>query len=111
MDYDTFVNSAFIVQGRADEFTQKNARQRKEVLGRILGLGRYDQLQGMARVRYQEHQRQNEALQTRLGEFDSELAKREGYEADLRTVDDHLALLGGESAVEKKNKSSWRPSA
>ena len=49
MDYDTFVNSAFIVQGRADEFTQKNARQRKEILGRILGLGRYDQLQGMAR--------------------------------------------------------------
>ena len=62
MDYDTFVNSAFIVQGRADEFTQKNARQRKEVLGRILGLGRYDQLQGMARVRYQEHQRQSEIL-------------------------------------------------
>ena len=85
MDYDTFVNSAFIVQGRADEFTQKNARQRKEVLGRILGLERYDQLQGMARGRYQEHQRQSETLQIRLGELDAELAKREGYEAELRT--------------------------
>ena len=102
MDYDTFVNSAFIVQGRADEFTQKNARQRKEVLGRILGLGRYDQLQGMARVRYQEHQRQSEALQTRLGELDAELAKREGYEADLRTVDNHLALLGSEISNREK---------
>ena len=102
MDYDTFVNSAFIVQGRADEFTQKNARQRKEVLGRILGLGRYDQLQGMARVRYQEHQRQSEALQARLGELDAELAKREGYEADLRAVDDHLALLGSEISNREK---------
>ena len=102
MDYDTFVNSAFIVQGRADEFTQKNARQRKEVLGRILGLERYDQLQGMARGRYQEHQRQSETLQTRLGELDAELAKREGYEADLRAVDDHLALLGSEISSREK---------
>ena len=37
LDYETFINSAFIVQGRADEFTQKNARQRKEGLGQILG--------------------------------------------------------------------------
>ena len=105
MDYDTFVNSAFIVQGRADEFTQKNARQRKEVLGRILGLGRYDQLQGMARVRYQEHQRQSEAHQARLGELDAELAKREGYEADLRTVDHLLALLGSEISNHKKEQA------
>ncbi|MYK40622.1 MAG: SMC family ATPase, partial [Gemmatimonadetes bacterium] len=101
-DYDTFVNSAFIVQGRADEFTQKNARQRKEVLGRILGLGRYDQLQGMARVRYQEHQRQSETLQTRLSELDAELVKREGYESELRAVDDHLALLGCEVSSREK---------
>ena len=102
MDYDTFVNSAFIVQGRADEFTQKNARQRKEVLGRILGLGRYDQLQGMARVRYQEHQRQSEILQTRLGELDAELAKRENYESELRAVDDQLVLLGSEISSREK---------
>jgi len=102
MDYDTFVNSAFIVQGRADEFTQKNARQRKEVLGRILGLERYDQLQGMARVRYQEHQRQSDTLRTRLGELDEELAQREGYEADLRALDDHLALLGREISRREK---------
>ncbi|MCY4606787.1 MAG: SMC family ATPase, partial [Gemmatimonadetes bacterium] len=102
MDYDTFVNSAFIVQGRADEFTQKNARQRKEVLGRILGLGRYDQLQGMARGRYQEHQRQSETLQTRLSELDAELAKCEGYESELRAVDNHLALLGREISSREK---------
>ena len=105
MDYDTFVNSAFIVQGRADEFTQKNARQRKEVLGRILGLGRYDQLQAKARTRYQEHQRQSETLQTRLGEFDAELAKREVYEADLRAVDDRLALLGSEISSREKTQA------
>ena len=65
-------------------------------------LGRYDQLQGMARVRYQEHQRQSETQQTRLGELDAELAQREGYESELRTVDDHLAVLGSEISSREK---------
>lgn len=106
MDYDTFVNSAFIVQGRADEFTQKNARQRKEVLGRILGLGRYDQLQSMARDRCHEHQRQREAQQAHLGELDGELAKREGYEADLHAVDELLALLGSKISSREKEQAA-----
>ena len=42
MDYATFVNSAFLAQGRADEFTGKTAAQRKDVLSAILGLELYD---------------------------------------------------------------------
>ena len=36
MNYDTFVNSAFILQGRADEFTEKKASERKEILGQTV---------------------------------------------------------------------------
>jgi len=32
IDYQTFINSAFILQGRIDEFSRKNARERKEIL-------------------------------------------------------------------------------
>ena len=42
MDYDTFVNSAFLIQGRADLFTMSTPTQRKEVLSKVLGLGLYD---------------------------------------------------------------------
>ena len=49
MDYDTFVNSAFLVQGRADEFTNKTPTERKAVLSKILGLETYDRLQVRAR--------------------------------------------------------------
>src|SRR5690242_2877110 len=38
MEYDTFINSAFILQGRADEFTTKGPTDRKQVLADILGL-------------------------------------------------------------------------
>ena len=38
MDYDPFVNSAFILQGRADMFTTSTPSKRKELLGEVLGL-------------------------------------------------------------------------
>jgi exonuclease SbcC len=41
-DYDTFVNSSFLLQGRADEFTTKRPGERKEILADILGLSAYD---------------------------------------------------------------------
>ena len=51
MDYGTFVNSAFLVQGRADEFTMATPGVRKDVLAKVLGLGRYDELAERARLR------------------------------------------------------------
>jgi ATPase involved in DNA repair len=44
MDYDTFVNSAYLRQGKADEFMLKRPSDRKQVLAEILNLGVYEQL-------------------------------------------------------------------
>ena len=49
MDYETFVNSAFLAQGRSDEFMRKSAGERKDTLSSILGLDLYETLQGAAR--------------------------------------------------------------
>ncbi len=38
LDYDTFVNVSFFLQGRADQFAQQPPTRRKEILGNILGL-------------------------------------------------------------------------
>ena len=54
MDYDTFINSAFLLQGRADEFSSKPPAERKAVLAKILGLEEYDTLQTRAKTRLQE---------------------------------------------------------
>ena len=50
LDYQTFINSAFILQGRIDEFSRKTARERKEVLSEILGLSHYDELANLAKT-------------------------------------------------------------
>ena len=44
MDYDTFVNTAFLLQGRADMFTAATPSKRKEVLAEVLDLGYYESL-------------------------------------------------------------------
>ena len=90
MDYDTFINSAFIVQGRADEFTQKGARQRKEVLAEILGLSRYDRLQEQARLHFQNETQAAEEFQRRLRELDTDLVHQDKYQDQLRTLSVHL---------------------
>ncbi|MEM1041966.1 MAG: SMC family ATPase [Bacteroidota bacterium] len=54
LDYETFINSAFLLQGRSDEFTKKKSGERKEILGRILGLDRYEKYAAVARGRLSE---------------------------------------------------------
>lgn len=73
LDYESFTNSAFLRQGQSNEFSKKSARERKEVLARILGLERYEQLRKKAtdKVRTltqeKEHRlQQQQALQTEL---------------------------------------------
>ena len=48
LDFDSFINSAFIRQGNAGEFSQKSPKERKDILSNILGLGAYDKLRKVA---------------------------------------------------------------
>ena len=48
MNYDTFINSVFVLQGRADEFTTRRPGERKRILADILGLSIYDTLETRA---------------------------------------------------------------
>ena len=40
LDYDTFINASFFLQGKADQFTQQRPADRKRILSSILGLER-----------------------------------------------------------------------
>lgn len=54
MDHETFVNSVYLRQGKADEFTLKKPSERKQVLADILGLGVYDKLCDASRLKINE---------------------------------------------------------
>ena len=73
MDYDAFINSAFLLQGRADEFTNKTPADRKAVLSKILGLEAYDRIQERARQRLDEGKSSSSEIEGSLGRMRSDL--------------------------------------
>lgn len=93
MDYDTFINSAFLRQGRADEFTTKTPQERKAVLAEILGLGAYDELSMKARERWKAAQATADALETEQKALREELEAREPLEARLDEAREALTAL------------------
>jgi exonuclease SbcC len=80
MDYETFVNSAFLIQGRADEFTTKTPMQRKQVLANILGLSRWEGYESRAKEAIERVRAELQRQKGRLEEIDRELARRKEYE-------------------------------
>lgn len=49
ISYTTFVNSVFLPQGKADEFTRKTPAERKRILAELLELDRYERYRELAR--------------------------------------------------------------
>ena len=93
LDHETFVNSAFLRQGRADEFTVKTPAERKRVLGEILGLDRWTVYEEQAKERLRTIQAEAGVIDLRLGEIDAELARRPEYEAELQVAQVAVAEL------------------
>ena len=81
MDYDTFRNSAYLRQGRADEFTLKKATERKQVLADILGLSFYDGLGELAKELAKDRETEKEQLESAINDIINELAQKPVYEA------------------------------
>lgn len=48
LDYEAFINSSFLRQGQANEFSKKLPKERKDVLANILGLNRYEKAKKLA---------------------------------------------------------------
>ena len=83
MDYDTFVNTAFLLQGRADMFTRSKPSQRKECLAEVLDLSYYDDLEQRAKA-------QSTLIQGYIKEADIAITQlRSGLEAR----EEHQAIL------------------
>lgn len=93
MDYDTFVNSAFLRQGHADEFTKQPPAKRKEVLANILGLSLYDQLEERARELSRQQNMEKTQLENAIQEIEHELVHKQEFESSLDKAISELSLL------------------
>lgn len=99
MSYDTFVNSAYLRQGQADQFVRQSASKRKEILADILDLSRYDRLEAKARDKAREAGAEATDLERELNSIDGQLRAEPEHRARLQELTrrrDELAALGAQ---------------
>lgn len=94
MDYDTFINSAFLMQGRADEFTVKPPNQRKQILAEILGLNRYDAYEARAKELARQHKDEAVRVDALIQAIDEELSHEAQYAQEVQDAQARLIELG-----------------
>ena len=93
MDYDTFINASFFLQGKADEFTQKNSTQRKEILAGILGMDLWEHYQDAAREARRSLESSQKIMDASLKEVEDELAQEEERKKTLTQAKEKLSDL------------------
>ena len=93
IDYETFVNSAFILQGRADAFTVKPPGERKAVLANILGLDQWSTYEQRAKERLNSLRDEIMVLDREIELLNAELGKRPEYERELADAERAVAEL------------------
>ena len=108
MDYDTFINSAFLLQGRADEFTNKTPGQRKEVLGKLIGLGEYDALQERAKDRAREKGAEALQVEGRLQTIQQELARKPAMQEKQQDVARQMSLVEEQLKAKQAECNAFR---
>ena len=102
LEYDTFVNSAFLRQGRADEFTLRTPRERKEVLADILDLSFYDELESLSRQKARDREREAAQYEHSLREIEVEIGTRPSLEADFHVLNGEVEELEEREAEQRK---------
>ncbi len=108
MDHDTFVNSAFLKQGRDDEFTRRRPAERKQVLTEILGLSRYDALRDLARQKLQAADQDIATSERLAASLSEQLADADEVRQKLDAVTVSLAELSARHSSQTAELAALR---
>jgi len=93
MDYETFINSAYLRQGKADEFMLKGPSDRKQVLAEILQLGLYEQLSEKAKDLARTTKGSILALESQLAHLHQQIQRTQSTMVDLGALEREQTVL------------------
>jgi DNA repair protein SbcC/Rad50 len=102
IDYDTFINSAYLRQGKADEFMLKKPAERKQILADLLKLDRYEQLADRAKDSAKQYKLQVEVLTDNLVDYRMQLAQIEGITQQQAAAQFEIARLQQEQTGDEQ---------
>ena len=87
LDYETFINASFFLQGKADQFTQQRPGERKRILSGILGLDIWEKYREEAARRRKNFENELNLVNQRLEEIDNELKQETARKERLATLE------------------------
>ena len=77
LDYESFTNASFLLQGEADQFTQQNPAARKRILSQILGLEIWEKYRNRALQKRRTAEKELNQLDGRISEIIAELGEED----------------------------------
>ncbi|MCT7949124.1 exonuclease subunit SbcC [Ancylothrix sp. C2] len=101
LDYETFSNSAYLRQGRADEFMLKRPNERKEILAELLKLNHYDRLAEEAKERAKNFKGKVELLEVDIYSLQSQLEASESTVSELAETEASLNDLQAKQVADE----------
>jgi len=111
MDYETFTNASFFLQGRADQFAQQRPGDRKRILTNVLGLEVWESYRDAAAERRKRQENELTAVDAQLEEINAELGEEAQRRSNLRQLEEALAQAGDLRKVQESLLESERSRA
>lgn len=111
LDYDTFTNSAYLRQGRADEFMLKGPQDRKKILADLLKLDQYETLSQKAHDAAKSFKARGEQLQQTLAPQRLQLEQRQPQKAALAQVLREIQQLQDSDRRDQQQLDLWKTAA
>ncbi len=107
LPYEIFINSSYLQQGKADEFTIKVPSKRKEILAQILNLDYYDKLQEIAKEKRKETLIQKETTTYKIEELEGIVGEKENVEKESQKIKKQIkelsvSIKSKEEKIQKK---------
>lgn len=93
IDYDTFTNSAYLRQGKADEFMLKKPSERKQILADLLKLDRYEVLADRAKQVAADYRSQAVVIDHQLAQSTEQLKEIPTLTAQIKDTQGAIDLL------------------
>ena len=103
MDYDTFTNAAFFLQGKADQFATARPGERKRILSNILGLEVWESYREEAASRRRQKEREVRELDGRLSEIQNELDEGPERKRQLGELHERLDAVSAQRKALAEN--------
>ncbi len=102
LDYETFVNSAYLRQGRADEFMIRKAAERKKVLADLLKLDQYQTLAERAKDLSKQYKGKSEQINLNLDRLNQQIEEKKDINDQQKVINQELEKLQQSQQVDRE---------